>query len=315
MQAVVISDGNLDWAERPDPEIGDTELLVAVAAAGLNGADMLQRLGLYAVPPGWPAEIPGMEFAGEVVRIGSNVSRHKVGDRVMAVVGGGAQATLARVDEVHAMPVPAGLDWPEAGGFPEAFAAAYDALFTQGDLAIGERVLVSGAAGGVGTAAVQLAAAAGAEVVATVRNPHKRADVAALGATHVIDPNDVADHGPYDVVLELVGAESLTAVLPNLATGARVVVIGIGSGATIPLNLFSLMATRSRLGGSTLRSRTHAEKAVLAAAMVKHLLPLLRSGRITVPVFDTVPMREAESAYDRFAAGSKLGKIVLVPEV
>jgi NADPH2:quinone reductase len=313
MQAVVIDDGNLMWTERPDPVPGDTELLVAVEAAGLNGADMLQRLGLYPVPPGWPADIPGMEFAGEVVRVGKNVSRHKAGDRVMAVVGGGAQATLARVDEVHAMPVPAGLAWPEAGGFPEVFSTAYDGLFDQGQLTMGERVLVSGSAGGVGTAAVQMAAAAGAEVVATVRSPDRRDDVAALGATHVVDPSAVAAYGPYDVVLELVGAESLDAVFPHLAVGARVVVIGVGSGATISLNLFSLMATRSRLSGSTLRSRSLEEKAVLAGAMAKHVLPLLESGRLTVPVCATVPMAEAESAYARFEAGSKLGKVVLIP--
>ncbi|HEY1828625.1 MAG TPA: zinc-binding dehydrogenase [Acidimicrobiales bacterium] len=312
MHAVVIGDGKLVWTERADPVPGDTELLVAVKAAGLNGADLVQRLGFYPAPPGWPADIPGMEFAGEVVGKGPKVTRHDIGDRVMAVVGGGAQATLALVDEVHALPVPAQLGWPEAGGFPEVFSTAHDALFTQGQLAMGERVLVSGAAGGVGTAGLQLAAATGAVVVATVRDPDRRSAVAALGATHVIDPGEVADHGPYDVVLELVGAPSLEAVLPHLATGARVVVIGVGAGSTISLNLFSLMSTRARIGGSTLRSRRLEEKADVAAAVARHVLPLLESGRISVPVCGTVPMAEAEAAYEQFAAGSKLGKIVLV---
>src|SRR5271168_1551603 len=144
---VVIRDTHLHWEERDDPVPGDTELLVAVRAAGLNAADLVQRAGFYPAPPGWPADIPGMEFAGEVVAVGRQVTLFAPGDRVMAVVGGGAQATLAFVDETHALPVPDGLSWAEAGGFPEAFTTAYDALFRQADLQMGERVLISGAAG------------------------------------------------------------------------------------------------------------------------------------------------------------------------
>src|ERR1700761_3037886 len=166
MHAVVIREGQLYWEEREDPVPGDTELLVAVRAAGLNAADLVQRAGFYPAPPGWPVDIPGMEFAGEVAAVGRQVTLFSPGDRVMAVVGGGAQATLALVDESHALAVPEGLDWTEAGGFPEAFPTAYDALFRQGELQMGERVLVSGAAGGVGTAGVQLAAQAGATVTA-----------------------------------------------------------------------------------------------------------------------------------------------------
>ena len=170
MHAVVIRDKQLHWEERDDPVPGDTELLVAVRAAGLNGADMMQRQGLYPAPPGAPADIPGMELAGEVVAVGSQVTRFAPGDRVMALVGGGGQATMAVVEESHALAVPDSLTWPEAGGFPEVFSTAFDALFTQADLRMGERVLISGAAGGVGTAGVQLAAATGASVVATVRD-------------------------------------------------------------------------------------------------------------------------------------------------
>jgi NADPH:quinone reductase-like Zn-dependent oxidoreductase len=312
MHAVVIRDKQLHWEEREDPVPGDTELLVAVRAAGLNGADLLQRAGLYPVPPGWPADIPGMDLAGEVVAVGAQVTRFAPGARVMAVVGGGAQATLDVVDESHALAVPASLGWPEAGGFPEVFSTAFDALFTQGDLKMGERVLVSGAAGGVGTAGVQLAAATGAEVVATVRQPDRRPEVAALGAAQVIDPSEVAAHGPYDVVLELVGAESLPSVLPHLATGARVVVIGVGSGAKVELNLMQLMGARARIGGSTLRNRSRREKADVAAAVAAHVLPLLARGRIAVPVCATFPLSEAGAAYERFSAGGKLGKVVLV---
>jgi NADPH:quinone reductase len=314
VHAVVIDDGRLRWEEREDPVPGDTELLVAVKAAGINGADLAQRAGAYPAPPGWPHDIPGMEFVGEVVATGRQVRAFAAGDRVMAVVGGGAQATLARVDEAHAQGVPAGLGWPEAGGFPEVFWTAYDALFTQAALRAGERVLVSGAAGGVGTAGVQLAATAGATVVASVRDAARRDGVASLGAHEVIEPGTEADHGPYDVVLELVGAPSLTAALPALATGARVVVIGVGGGAQMDLNLFSLMVRRARIGGSTLRARSRTEKATVAAAVTKHVLPLLADGRLRVPVCDTFPMAEAEAAYGRFAEGAKLGKVVLVNE-
>ena len=312
MRAVVIADAHLHLEERDDPAPGDTELLVAVRAAGINGADLIQRAGFYPAPPGSPPDIPGLELAGEVTAIGAQVTRFAPGDRVMAVVGGGGQATMAVVDETHALSVPEGLDWPEAGGFPETFSTAYDALFSQAAVAMGDRALVSGAAGGVGTAAVQLAAAAGASVVASVRDPARRDDVAALGADRVIAPGDEADSGPYDVVLELVGAANLPGVLPHLATGARVVVIGVGSGAVIELNLHVLMSSRARIGGSTLRARSRVEKAKVADGVRAHVLPALASRRISVPVCDTFPLDEAEAAYQRFAAGAKFGKVVLV---
>jgi NADPH:quinone reductase len=312
VHAVVIRDGRLEWEERDDPVPGDTELLITVQAAGINGADMAQRAGLYPAPPGWPQDIPGMEMAGVVAAVGRQVTLFGPGDRVMALVGGGGQATMAVVDESHALAVPDVLPWPEAGGFPEVFSTAFDALFTQADLRAGERVLVSGAAGGVGTAGVQLAAATGAVVVATVRDPARRDAVAALGADEVVAPGTEAAHGPYDVVLELVGAPSLTEALPALATGARVVVIGMGGGAQIDLNLFALMGARARIGGSTLRARSRREKANVAAAVAHHVLPLLRSGRICVPVCDTFLLAEAETAYDRFVEGAKFGKVVLV---
>jgi NADPH:quinone reductase len=313
VHAVVIRDGHLVYEEREDPVPGDTELLVEVRAAGINGADISQRAGNYPAPPGWPQDIPGMEMAGEVVGVGRAVTAFSPGDRVMAVVGGGAQATLAFVDESHALAVPAFLPWDQAGGFPEVFSTAYDALFTQAGLAMGERVLVSGAAGGVGTAGVQLAAATGAVVVATVRDPGRRDAVAALGADVVVAPGEEAEHGPFDVVLELVGAPSLVQALPALATGGRVVVIGVGGGAQFDVNLFTLMHKRARLGGSTLRARTRREKANVAEGVRAHVLPLVAARRIEIPVCDIFPFAEAEAAYDRFTQGAKLGKVVLVP--
>jgi NADPH:quinone reductase-like Zn-dependent oxidoreductase len=312
MHAVVIREGQLYWEERDDPVPGDTELLVAVRAAGLNAADLVQRAGFYPAPPGWPKDIPGMEFAGEVVAVGRQVTLFAPGDRVMAVVGGGAQATLAFVDETHALPVPTGLSWAEAGGFSEVFTTAYDALFRQAELQMGERVLVSGAAGGVGTAGVQLAARAGAMVTATVRDPDRRDEVAALGADVVLAPGDEAFNAPYDVVLELVGAPSLTSVLPHVATWGRVVVIGVGGGGKMEIELMQLMQRRVRIGGSTLRARSRREKADVAADVAAHVLPALVAGRLQIPVCETFPLAEAQAAYDRFGAGAKFGKVVLV---
>jgi NADPH:quinone reductase-like Zn-dependent oxidoreductase len=312
VHAIVIRDNQLVWEARDDPVPGDTQVLVSVKAAGINSADLVQRLGFYPAPPGWPEDIPGMEMAGEVVAVGGAVRLWSPGDRVMAVVGGGAQAEMAVVDEVDALAVPDGLDWASAGGFPEAFSTAYDALFTQAGLVIGERVLVSGAAGGVGTAGVQLAAAAGAHVTATVRNEGHHPAVRELGADVVITPGSEGEHGPYDVVLELVGQASLGAVLPHLAEWSRVVVIGVGSGSRMEIELMQLMTKRIRLGGSTLRSRSRQEKADVSAAVATHVLPLLAAGRLRVPIAVTFPLSEAAAAYERFGAGGKLGKVVLV---
>lgn len=312
MRAVTIAGGELHWREHDDPQPGVGEVLVAVRAAGLNGADMMQRHGLYPAPPGSPADIPGLELAGEVVACGPCATRFSPGDRVMAVVGGGGQAELAVLHERLAMPVPGGVGWDAAGGFPEVFTTAHDALFTQCGLAMGERVLVHGAAGGVGTAGVQLAAAAGARVTATVRSAELRDEVAALGAGVVaIAPDGFADHGPFDVILELVGGPNMAANLEGLALGGRIAVIGVGAGATAELNLYALMGKRGRIHGSTLRTRPLEQKADAARRVETQVLPLLAAGRIRVPVAATFPMSDATAAYDRFAAGAKLGKIVL----
>ena len=306
MHAVTIVDGALQWREHPDPQPGHGEVLVTVAAAGVNAADLLQRRGLYPAPAGSPADIPGLEFAGVVAALGPGAGRF------MAICGGGGQAELVAVPEGSLLPVPDGIPWDQAGGFPEAFSTAHDALFTQARLGAGQRVLISGAAGGVGTAAVQLAHAAGAEVVASVRSVAHHERVRGLGADWVIEPGDVADHGPYDVSVELVGAPGVAAVLPLLATGGRIVVIGVGAGAKLELNLLALMGSRATIGGSTLRSRSRDDKAAVARAVEEHVLPLLADGSVAVAVAEQLPMDAAGQAYERFAAGGKFGKIVLV---
>jgi len=312
MRAVTIRDNEILVEEHPDPRPGKDEVLVRVRAAGLNGADMMQRRGLYPAPPGWPQDIPGLEIAGEVVENGPGASRFAEGDRVMAIVGGGGQAELSVVHERMLMPVPEQLDWPQAGGFPEVFATAHDALFTQAGLQAGERLLVHGGAGGVGTAAIQLGVAAGARVTATVRNADNRDAVARLGAS-VIEPDGFERHGPFDAILELVGAPNLGANVDALDTAGRIVVIGIAAGAKAELNLAKLMYKRGRVMGSTMRARPLEEKALMTRGVERHVLPLVESGAVRVPVAETFPLDAAPAAYERFAAGGKLGKLVLLP--
>jgi NADPH:quinone reductase len=315
VRAVTIVDGEPAWREHPDPEPGVGEVLVDVQAAGLNGADRLQVAGLYPPPPGAPTDIPGLELAGEVAALGPGATRFAVGDRVMAVVAGGGQAERAVVHERHLMPVPRGTSWATAGGFPEVFTTAHDALFTQCGLQMGERVCIHGAAGGVGTAAVQLAAATGAIVTATVRAEALRDDVYALGSRspiRVTGSDDFTEGGPFDVILELVGAPNMAANLSALAPGGRISVIGVGAGATAELNLLELMGKRARIHGSTLRARSLEDKADAARRVERHVLPLLAREDVVVPIHATFPMADAAAAYDAFAAGGKLGKIVLV---
>jgi NADPH:quinone reductase-like Zn-dependent oxidoreductase len=230
----------------------------------------------------------------------------------MTIVGGGGQAELSVVHERLLMPVPQQLDWPQAGGFPEVFATAHDALFAQAGLQPGERLLVHGGAGGVGTAAIQLGAAVGAHVTATVRNPENRDTVARLGAT-VIEPEGFEQHGPFDVILELVGAPNLGANVEALATTGRIVAIGIGAGAKAELNLAKLMYKRGRIMASTMRARPLEEKALMIRGLERHVLPLVEQGAISVPVAETFGLDDAPAAYERFAAGGKLGKLVLLP--
>ncbi len=310
MRAATIREGEILVEEHPDPVAGTGEVLVRVRAAGLNGAYMMQRRGLYPAPAGSPQDIPGMELAGEVAALGPGAARFAPGDRVMAIVGGGAQAELCIVHERQLMPVPADLGWVAAGGLPEVFTTAHDALISQAQLRPGEHLLVHGGAGGVGTAAIQLARAMGAQVSATVRSAELHGQVEELGA-RVLGVEGFAEHGPYDVILELVGAPNMPENLQALAMGGRISVIGVGAGAKAEVNLLALMGKRARIHGSTLRARPLEEKA-LAARLVEHeVLPLFEAGVLRVPIAQTFSLEQAAAAYERFAAGRKLGKVVL----
>jgi NADPH:quinone reductase len=322
MRAVTIREKVLSVEDHLDPTLGHGQVLVQVAAAGLNGADMMQRKGNYPAPLGAPPDIPGLELSGIVAAVGPGAVRFNVGDRVMGIVGGGGQAQLAVVHERILMPVPDAVDLVHAGGLPEVFTTAHDAIFTQAGLRSGERLLVHGAAGGVGTAAVQLGVVAGAQVTATVRNPDHHDAVAALGAS-VFSPEQfieattgdpqtlAAIGGPFDVILELVGAVNLASNLIALNVNGRICIIGTSAGAKGELHLGMLMMKRARMYGSTLRARPLEEKALTARAVEKMVLPHFATGALTVPLAETFGLEDAVAAYDRFAAGGKFGKIIL----
>jgi NADPH:quinone reductase-like Zn-dependent oxidoreductase len=289
MRAATIVEGRIEVEDRPDPVPGDGEVLISVRAAGINGADLAQRAGRYP-PPAGATDVPGLECAGEIAD----------GRRVMALLSGGGQAELAVAHETHLLPVPDGMGWDEAGGFVEVFATAHDALFTQAELSAGERLLVNGAAGGVGVAAVQLGLAAGATVTASARHHHDA--LRALGADTDVD-------GEYDVILELVGGENLTTNLGRLALRGRISVIGTGAGSRAEIEFGYLTRKRGRIHGSTLRSRKVEEKAQVMAA----LGAFMAEHAFHVPVEETFPLERTEDAYERFRAGNKFGKIVVCP--
>ncbi len=288
-------------------------MVVRIRAAGLNNADLMQVQGKYPAPSGSPADIPGLEFAGEVVALGPRAHRYAVGDRVMGIVGGGAQAELICVHECALMPIPENLSWAQAGGFPEAFVTAHDALVAQTALRPGERVLITGAAGGVGMAAVQIATAIGAEVIASVRNTATWDAIRSLGASTVVTPDDADTKGPYDVILELVGVDRFASHLTSIRTGSRIVVIGTGSGAQAMLDFRALSRNRASIRASTLRARPLEDKAIATRAVEREILPLVSRSKLTVVVSSTFPLEEVRASYAAFGARGKLGKIVLLP--
>ncbi|OJU81893.1 MAG: NADPH quinone oxidoreductase [Solirubrobacterales bacterium 70-9] len=315
MRVAEIKDKVVAPGTREDPAPGLGQALIRVQAAGVNGADPVQVAGFYPPPPeaGVAADIPGMELAGEVVESRAPVPRFEPGARVMAIVAGAAQAELAVIDERQLMPVPDLLDWTQAGGFPEVFATAYDALVGQANLRSGQRLLINGAGGGVGTAAVQLGHVLGADVTASVRTEKNRAAVEELGADRALAPDEAFAHGPFDVILELVGGPNLVENVKALAPWGTIVVIGVSAGFEGTLDLRRLMTKRGTVRASTLRYRTPEEKAILARELEASVLPLVADGRLRVPIEAEFPLDEVGAAYQRFTAGGHLGKIVIRP--
>ena len=311
MHAAVLIDGRLEVQQRPLPEPGPGDVLVAVAGAGVNAADLMQRRGLYPAPPGWPADVPGLELAGVVAAVGPGVDPELIGRRVCAIVGGGAQATHCVVPSEHLIGVADSIDLTVAGGFAEAFVTAHDALVTQAATGSGDRILISGATGGVGSAAVQIAARRGAEVIAVTRTTQFHDRLRELGASETITIDQVATLDPVNVIIELVGAAHLQQALDVLAARARVVVIGVGGGGRVELNLLSVMNRRATITGSTLRSRSRDEKALVIQRASADLLEDWASGRLQVPVARVVDFADIAEAYDYFAEPGKFGKILV----
>ena len=308
----MIRDGNLEVEERETPNPGPYDVVVAVRGAGINAADLMQRDGNYPAPEGWPADVPGMELAGVVSAVGELVHEPLLGRRVCAIVGGGAQATHCLVPSEHLLFVPDHVSWDQAGGFPEAFTTAHDALVTQGRLGAGERVLISGAAGGVGVAGVQIAHALDAHVIAVTRTNEHHERLRECGADETVTLDAVGAVGRVDVVLELVGAAHLGVAQGLLNPFARVVVIGIsGGGSRVDLDLRAFMGTRSTLTGSTLRSRSRTEKGEVADRVSQTLVPRWRTGEVHVPVAQSFALDDVALAYDYFAQPGKFGKVVL----
>ncbi len=304
--------------DRPEP--GPGEVRVRVRAAGVNRADLLQRRGLYPPPPGWPADVPGLEFAGEVEALGERIGERRLGERVMGVVGGGGYAEYAVIHEREAIAIPEGLSWEESAAIPEVFVTAHDALFTRGRLAMGETVLVHAVGSGVGTAALQLAKAAGATVLGTSRTAWKLERAAELGLDVAIDAaaGDFADTvldatrgGGVDLILDLVGGGYLPRNLASLTVLGRIVVVGLTGGSFAEIDLGLILRKRLTMVGTSLRARPLEEKIAAVQAFARHALPLLTDGRIRPVMDERFAMADAAQAHRRMEANRNFGKIVL----
>jgi putative PIG3 family NAD(P)H quinone oxidoreductase len=305
---------------RPMPEPGPGEIRVRVRASAMNRADVLQRRGLYPAPPGAPADIPGLEYAGEVDAVGPGAGLWAVGNRVMGIVGGGGHAEFVVVHEREAIRIPQPLTWEEAAAIPEAFLTAYDALFRQLDLKVGERVLIHAVGSGVGTAAVQLARAAGAEVLGTSRTAAKLERCRELGLEIGIDTTaedlaEAVNQATYGTgvhaVLDLVGGKLLEASLRVMASRGRAVVVGTTGGSHAQIDLGLLLRRRIHLFGTVLRSRPLEEKIALAREFSGAVLPLVSSGRVRPVVDSVIPFAEIGRAHELMESNSTFGKIVL----
>ena len=291
--------------QRDDPVPGRGQVLVAATHAGLNPADLLQRAGRYPAPPGSPTDIPGLEVAGEVVACGDDATGWAPGDRVFGIVGGGGLSDRVVVDARHVAAVPDSLTLEQAAAVPEAFITAHDAIVTRCGLRAGETLLVNGASGGVGLAAVMLGLAGGARVLANARSHRDR--LAELGA----EPVELAGVRDADVILELIGAPNLDADLDAVATLGRIVVVGTGAGHSFEMSLRKLMGRRATLAGTVLRARPSEQKAAAVQAFAGQVVPLLASGAVR-PVIDRVfAAADAAAAFDHLAAPGKYGKVLL----
>lgn len=305
--------------EVPNPEVRPGYVRVRVHAAGLNRADLIQRRGQYAAPHGWPADIPGLEYAGEIEAV-RGVSRWKVGDRVMGLVGGGAQAELVTAHEDEVLPIPEGLSYEEAAAIPEVFLTAYDALVTRGRLAAGERVLIHAVGSGVGTAAAQIARHLGATVLGTSRSPDKLARALVYGLDVGIDTSRggfvEAVGEPVDVVLDMLGGPAFAENLAVLAPRGRLVMLGFLAGSRATVDLGPILRKRLEVIGSVMRTRTLEERVPLVREFTARMLPLfdqrIEHAAPLRPVLERVyPIGQLAEAHRLMEGNETFGKIVV----
>ena len=306
-------------AIRATPEPGHGEVLIEVAAAGVNRPDVVQRQGGYPPPPG-ASDIPGLEVAGTIVATGAGVSTLSIGDRVCALVTGGGYAEYCPAPAAQVLPVPAGLDMIEAAALPETFFTVWSNVFDRGRLQPGERFLVHGGSSGIGTVAIQLARAFEARVFATAGSAEKCAACERLGAERAINYRDenfvevakaLTGGVGLDLILDMVGGDYIQRNIAALATEGRLVQIAFLAGANVELNLMPLMLKRLTLTGATLRARAIEDKAAIADALRARVWPLLESGRVRPVIDSTVALADAAKAHERMESGEHIGKIVL----
>lgn len=317
----------IEIAEVAKPSAVADKVLVRVRAAGINRADILQRKGNYPAPPGAPADVPGLEFVGEVVEVGDEVRRWKTGQRVFGIAGGGAQSEYIAVAENHLAEIPAHLNYTEAASVPEAFITAHDALVTQGHIRLGEYVCVHAVASGVGLAALQIAKCAGAFVIGTSRTSEKleRAarefglDVAARtgdeDAREFLDKVKTAteNHG-VDLILDLVGASLFKANLEALAVRGRIILVGTLGGGKAEIEWRAVMSKRAQLTGTVLRSRSAEEKATATRLFANQIVPLFEQGKLRPVIDSSFKFEDAKQAHSRVESNATFGKVVLTFE-
>jgi len=326
MKAIVFSQSGgpevLAWSEVPDPVPGAGEVLVEVAAAAVNRADLLQRQGYYNPPPG-SSEILGLECSGRIAALGPGVSGWGVGDRVCALLTGGGYAQQVAVPSGQLLPVPESVDLVDAAGLPEAVCTVWSNVFMAAGLQPGETLLVHGGASGIGTTAIQLAKALGATVLVTVGSKEKAQRCVELGADAAIDYKNedfvervhelTGGHGA-DVILDIMGASYLARNVDALAVSGRLVNIGMQGGSKAELDLGKLMRKRAAVLATTLRARPPEEKAAIVAAVREHVWPLVASGAFRVVVDRRVPLPDAADAHRAVEASDHVGKVLLVAQ-
>jgi putative PIG3 family NAD(P)H quinone oxidoreductase len=310
----------LEYVDVPDPEVGPDDVLLDVAATAVNRADLLQRQGHYPPPPG-ASSVIGLECSGTVTALGEHVTGHRVGDEVCALLAGGGYATRVAVPAGQVMPLPGGVDLVTAAALPEVAATVWSNVMMVAGLRSGETFLVHGGAGGIGSFAIQLAAAVGARVITTGGSPEKLAFCAGLGADVTIDyreqdfvevVREVTDGHGADVILDNMAASYLGRNVAALAVEGRLVVIGMQGGTTGELDLGALMRKRAAIVATTLRARPVEEKATICRAVAEHVWPLVTDGTIRPVVDTTLPLAQAAEAHRRMESGAHTGKILLV---